>query len=96
MPGHTVVECCCLATANQGCELLKSGLRSEGSCHWTPVGWTTKVGKAAGRYLFDARSKSAGTPLNSYTPVYLDSIRHEWGSLIFTYHSRSCEDDPEI
>lgn len=52
-----------------------------GGVHWTPTGWTTKVGKALGRYLFDARSKSAGTPLNSYTPEYLASLRHEWGHL---------------
>ena len=52
-----------------------------GGVHWTPTGWTTKVGKALGRYLFDARSKSAGTPLNCYTPEYLASLRHEWGHL---------------
>ena len=56
-------------------------LHAVGGCHWTPVGWTTKVGKPLGRYLFDARSKSAGTPLNSYTPAYLESIRQEWGPL---------------
>lgn len=52
-----------------------------GGCHWTQVGWTTKVGKALGRYLFDARSRSAGTPLNSYSTEYLDALRHEWGHL---------------
>ena len=49
--------------------------------HFTQTGWTTKVGKKFGRYLFDARSRSAGTPLNCYTTEYLEALRHEWGHL---------------
>jgi len=51
------------------------------TCHFTPISWTVKTGKLAGRYLFDARSKSAGTPLNCYDDNHLDELRQEWGTL---------------
>jgi len=63
-------------------------LLSLGGIHFTPTGWTTKAGKKAGRYLFDARSKSAGTPLNCYDDGHLDDLRAEWGTLTLpTIHS---------
>ena len=51
------------------------------TCHFTPISWTVKTGKLAGRYLFDARSKSAGTPLNCYDANHLEDLRKEWGTL---------------
>lgn len=56
-------------------------LMAVGGVHFTPTSWTTKVGRALGRYIFDARSKSAGTPLNCYSPEYLADLRREWGYL---------------
>ena len=56
-------------------------LMAVGGVHFTPTSWTTKVGRALGRYIFDARSKSAGTPLNCYSPEYLADLRREWGFL---------------
>lgn len=68
--------------------LPTSCLLALGGIHFTPVGWTTKPGKKAGRYLFDARSKSAGTPLNCYEDGHLDDLRAEWGTLTLpTIHS---------
>lgn len=68
--------------------LPTSCLLALGRIHFTPVGWTTKPGKKAGRYLFDARSKSAGTPLNCYDDGHLDDLRTEWGTLTLpTIHS---------
>lgn len=68
--------------------LPTSSLLALGGIHFTPVGWTTKPGKKAGRYLFDARSKSAGTPLNCYDDGHLDELRAEWGTLTLpTIHS---------
>ena len=68
--------------------LPTSCLLALGGIHFTPVGWTTKPGKKAGRYLFDARSKSAGTPLNCYDDGHLDDLRAEWGTLTLpTIHS---------
>jgi len=56
-------------------------LLAVGGVHFTPTSWTTKVGQALGRYIFDARSKSSGTPLNCYSSEYLADLRREWGYL---------------
>jgi len=77
-------------------------LHAIGGIHYTQVGWTRKQGKKAGRYLFDARSKTAGTPLNCYDDDHLNDLRTEWGTLTLpTIHSLvqqilQFEDDQKI
>jgi hypothetical protein len=63
--------------------LPTSCLVSLQACHFTRIGWTTKSGKLAGRYLFDARSRhgGTGTPLNCYDDNHLEDLRDEWGNL---------------
>ena len=50
-----------------------------GDIHYSPVHWTTKVGKECGRTLFDSSDDKHGCPLN--TDAVRDKVRDYYGDI---------------
>jgi hypothetical protein len=50
-----------------------------GDIHYSPVHWTTKVGKECGRTLFDSSDDKHGCPLN--TDAVRDKVREYYGDI---------------
>jgi hypothetical protein len=59
--------------------LPRSAMYLFGTMHYSPVHWTTKVGKEAGRALFDSKDDSFGPALNS--DAARDMLRALYGAI---------------
>ena len=57
----------------------KHVIKEFGDIHYSPVHWTTKVGKECGRTLFDSSDDKNGCPLN--TDAVRDMVRDYYGDI---------------